>query len=257
MHKIEYQLKTSSLHSISIFALLLLVSCSGGEKRGGDTDINSTPRQVIENMYALKSENGNMQMRMSTPRMERYQNDSTRVSYELFPQGLDLYGYNEEGELETRIRSDQARHTTTVGGEKWEAFGNVFIHNFINEQVMETDTLYWDRENHKIYTHCYVKMKSPQGFMQGYGMESDEMARNARLLKLFDCYGVISDSNDVRLIDTANFIGPRSAVKRMNPLKIHKEQESDSVASHRARLDRRKGIKPNRTKTEDIIIFEE
>ena len=73
---------------------------------------------------------------------------------------------------------------------------------------METDTLYWDQAAKEIYTDCYIKMYSPSGLMQGYGMRSDEMARNSVILRLFDGYGVVvQDSTEVR-IDTANFIGP-------------------------------------------------
>ena len=74
---------------------------------------------------------------------------------------------------------------------------------------METDTIYWDQKEKKIYTHCYVKLFSPQGMMQGVGMESDEMARNAELLNPFDGYAVINnDSTKVSYVDSANFIGP-------------------------------------------------
>jgi hypothetical protein len=43
--------------------------------------------------------------------------------------------------------------------------------------------------------------------MQGYGMESDEMARNAILLKHFDSYAVAEDSTTI-LLDSLNFVGP-------------------------------------------------
>ena len=73
-----------------------------------------------------------------------------------------------------------------------------------------TDTLYWNREEKKIYTDCYVRLYSPQGFMQGYGMESDERARDAQLLRPFDGYGIISNDTTRRVYtDTVNFIGPR------------------------------------------------
>ena len=49
---------------------------------------------------------------------------------------------------------------------------------------------------------------SPDGYMQGYGMESDQRARNSIILRPFDSYGVIvQDSTEVR-IDSVNFIGP-------------------------------------------------
>ena len=125
--------------------------------------------------------------------MERYDNDS--LSCELFPTGFKVYAYNELGELETQIVSDVAKHTTTKDKdnkvETWEAFGNVVITNIKKNEKLQTDTLYWDREKGSIYTHSLVKMYSPQGFMQGYGMESDEMARNAHILRPFDSYGII------------------------------------------------------------------
>ena len=46
------------------------------------------------------------------------------------------------------------------------------------------------------------------GYMQGYGLESDEMARNAIILKPFDSYGIVIQDSTRLYLDTANFIGP-------------------------------------------------
>ena len=73
---------------------------------------------------------------------------------------------------------------------------------------METDTLYWDQKEEKIYTHRYVKMYSPQGFMQGYGMESDQRARDSKLFNPFNSYGIVAQDTTEVVIDTVNFIGP-------------------------------------------------
>ncbi len=199
--------------------MFLLPSCVKREKSGENSDVNSVPRQVVDNMYYVQSKNGGMEVRVSTPRMERYKNDSTNLEYDYFPQGVHLYGYNKDGMLESEIYSDKARHTVNYEKEIWSAFGNVVIHNFINEQILETDTLYWNAQEHTIYTDCYVKMHSPAGFMQGYGLKSDEMVRNVQLLKPFDAYGLINSSDAVA--DTVNFVGPRQAVKKLNPLKIN------------------------------------
>ena len=73
---------------------------------------------------------------------------------------------------------------------------------------METDTLYWDRKNERIYTDCYVRMYSPDGFMQGYGMESDQRARNSSIFNPFDSYGIVIQDSTKVAVDSANFIGP-------------------------------------------------
>ena len=184
-----------------------VISCKG-EPESEPIDLSSIPVQTVQGMKAVQTGNGNLQMRMEAPLLQRFESDT--VSYELFPDGFDVYAYNEEGNLETQITSNAAKHTTAKRKqEKWEAYGNVVINNYIKGERMETDTLYWDRKNGKIYTHCLVKMYSPSGFMQGYGMESDEMARNAQLLRPFDSYGIItSDSTNTGYMDTVNFIGP-------------------------------------------------
>ena len=119
------------------------------------------------------------------------------------------YGYTEEGLLETEIIADNARHLSYDDGrESWEAFGNVVVKNLINQETMETDTLYWDQKNERIYTHCYVRMYSPDGFAQGYGMESDQRARDTELFNPFNNYAIMGQDSTKVVIDSVNFIGP-------------------------------------------------
>ena len=186
----------------------IAVSCRNKISQTEDIDIETTPSQVVENIVMVQSRNSLAEFRMQAPILERYDSDS-KESYDLFPKGLNVYGYNEEGLLETSIVSNEAKHITKKGEEMWSAYGNVIIKNFIKGEQMETDTIYWDQKEKKIYTHCYVKLFSPQGFMQGIGMESDEMARNAVLLNPFDGYAIINnDTTKVSYVDSANFIGP-------------------------------------------------
>lgn len=169
--------------------------------------IDETPVQSVRNMFIVQSENGQIQMRASADLMQKYERDT--LSYELFPEGFSVYGYTDDGLLETEIVADNAKHTKYEDGrETWEAFGNVVVKNLIKEEVMETDTLYWDQKNEKIYTHCYVKMYSPDGFMQGYGMESDQRARNSIIFNPFNSYGIVVQDSTAVKIDSVNFIGP-------------------------------------------------
>ena len=188
-----------------------VISCDQKLKNIDSGQLKEAPAQVVENMNASQTKNGQKEIRMFAPLMERYDKNSEGVAYEDFPKGFNVYGYNEEGFLETQISSDKARHTTTGndGAEKWAAYGNVVIINHIKRETITTDTVYWDRQNQLIWTDCYVRMVSPQGLMQGYGLKSDEMARNAQLLRPFNSFGiVIEDSTRVEPVDSINFIGP-------------------------------------------------
>ena len=167
------------------------------------------PLQKVFDMFAVQTRNGEVSMRMEARIMEHYENDT--LSTDLFPDGLSVFSYTPEGLLESVIISDEAKHVTPKdkkNPEIWSAFGNVVIHNLIRQQTMETDTIYWDQKKKEIYTDCYVKMYSPDGFMQGFGMRSDDRAGNAILHNPFNGYSVVVKDTTVVVIDSVNFIGP-------------------------------------------------
>lgn len=185
----------------------VVYSCKGKLGEAKSLVLSETPVQTVDNMFIVQSENGKIQMRAVAVLMEKYERDT--LSYELFPKGFSVYGYTDEGLLETEIVADNAKHMKYDDGrESWEAYGNVIVKNLIKQEVMETDTLYWDQKNEKIYTHCYVKMYSPSGFMQGYGMESDQRARNSIIFNPFNSYGIVVEDSTRVVIDSVNFIGP-------------------------------------------------
>ena len=194
----------------SALALAFVVySCRSNLQQAEKLDLNTIPLQTVDSMFFLQSDNGLLKMRVEAPRMEVYEHDT--LSYDLFPQGIRVFAYTPEGALETTIVSEHARHDKYPGGKKelWSAYGNVVIRNIMKQETMETDTLYWDSQEHEIWTDCYIKMYSPSGSMQGYGMRSDEMARNAILLQPFDNEFFVGDGEDGPvLIDSVNFIGP-------------------------------------------------
>ncbi|MBR1706011.1 MAG: LPS export ABC transporter periplasmic protein LptC [Bacteroidales bacterium] len=186
----------------------VVYSCKGRLSVADRLDLDETPLQTVDSMFFVQTENGRLKMRVEAPVMEVYDKDT--CSYDLFPQGLSVYGYAEDGSLETTIVSREARHdkSKVTDAEQWSAFGHVVIRNIIKQETMETDTIYWDRKNQEIYTDCYIKMYSPSGYMQGYGMRSDEMARNSIIMRPFNSYGVVEQDSTRVLVDSVNFIGP-------------------------------------------------
>ena len=189
-------------------AIVVLLSLRKGKADGERIDFSKVPMQTVDDMFAVKTKNGVVVMRIEADKMLRYETDTTTM--ELFPDGFSVYSYTDDGLLETIMLSDQARHITfkSSNGEEWQAFGNVSIQNIIKRETMETDTIYWDQRVHQIYTDCYIRMYSPDGFMQGYGMRSDDKARNAIIKKPFNSYSVVVKDTTAVLVDSINFIGP-------------------------------------------------
>ncbi len=190
----------------------IFFSCKSKIAETEGLDLSTAPLQVVDSVRMLQTNKGKVEIRVQTGRMERYQTDTS--SYELFPEGIWVYAYTTDGELESTIVADAARHDEKSDekkdeeGDVWMAFGNVVVRNVIKDETMETDTIYWDRTRKEIYTDCYIRMYSPDGFMQGFGMRSDERARNAVIQRPFNSYGVVIKDTAEVWIDTANFIGP-------------------------------------------------
>jgi len=170
--------------------------------------MDETPFQIIDSMYVIQSKDGKLQMRIKAGVMERYHRDTMEL--ELFPKGIEVYTYTEDGLLEATLEADNARHENrkNKSEELWMAFGNVRIHNIIKQETIETDTLYWDRAKGEIFNDCYVRLFSPDGFIQGYGLKSDDKARNSIILNPFNNYFMVVQDTTKVAIDSVNFIGP-------------------------------------------------
>ena len=187
----------------------IVVSCKNRIGEADKLDLSKTPTQRTYDMFAVQTKNGAVLMRIESNLMEHYDTDT--ASFDAFPQGLSVYGYTEDGLLESIIVADDARHIVPKDrnrDEIWEAFGNVILHNVIEQETMETDTIYWDQKKKELYTDCYVKIYSRQGFLQGFGMRSDDHVRNSILYRPFDGYGVVVQDSTAVIIDSVNFIGP-------------------------------------------------
>ncbi|MCR5070778.1 MAG: hypothetical protein K6A62_02475 [Bacteroidales bacterium] len=195
--------------AITFVVASIVVSCRSGIGEAEKLDLSKTPTQRSHDVFAVQTRNGVVAMRMESPLMEHY--DADTVSYDAFPQGISVYGYTEDGLLESIIVANDARHIVPKRADRdeiWEAFGNVIMHNVLEQETMETDTIYWDQAKKEIYTDCYVKLYSRQGFLQGFGMRSDDHVRNSILYRPFDGYGVVVQDSTAVIIDSVNFIGP-------------------------------------------------
>jgi len=157
----------------------------------GHTDSLST--QTVYGMRLIESEYGRVRTRFEAPLMESY--SLLPEPFDIFPQGIKVTGITPEGLSEFEITAQRAIRTTG-NKERWEAYGDVVIINFIKEERVETDTLYWDSAGKKIYTNAYIKYYSPDGFVQGIGMESDDRADNIVVFNPFYSHWILRDTGD-------------------------------------------------------------
>jgi len=174
-----------------MLSAIVFISCKESiEKTEALSAVDSLSTQTVHKMNMVETKFGKVSLRAEAPLMESY--SLLTEPYEIFPQGIRVMAFTPEGILETEMTANLAIHRTKSDKESWEAYGNVVIVNHLKNETITTDTLYWDRAGQRFYTHAYVKIVSPQGMLQGYGMESDERATNAWIRRTFDSYGIMN-----------------------------------------------------------------
>ena len=115
----------------------VVYSCKGNLSEAEKLDLDQTPLQTVDSMFFVQTENGRLKMRVEAPVMQVFEKDTN--SYDLFPQGIAVFGYAEDGSLETTITAHQARHdrSKVKAYEKWSAFGNAVVRNIRKQETME------------------------------------------------------------------------------------------------------------------------
>ncbi len=124
----------------------------------------------------IDSENGETRFKFVTSLLERY--ELAAEPYMEFRQGVYVETYNDSTRLvESTLRADYARFTEPL--ELWEARGNVVATNAKGE-ILETEQLFWDQKEDKIYSRVDVKLTQEDGASYGTGFESNSAMDNYR-----------------------------------------------------------------------------
>ena len=133
----------------SAFALALVVfSCKSNLKEAEHLDLDNIPLQQVDGMFFVQTENGKLKMRVEAPVMQVFEKDT--LSYDLFPKGLEVYAYAEDGSLETTITSNEAQDIMPmwIGQEIYfisdrDHWMNVFVYNTATKTTTKVTAGKW------------------------------------------------------------------------------------------------------------------
>jgi LPS export ABC transporter protein LptC len=161
--------------SILIIAgLIILGSCKNDiDYINALSEGQDFPVQIGKNFEVQYTDSGRLQVIFRAPLVERYIKDNDEGSYYEFGEGIEIDFYNKSEVVESRV--------TARYGKYWEeknlgfASDSVVARNLISGEQLNTEELYWDRENQKIYSDVFTKITNDEGVFYGEeGFESDE-----------------------------------------------------------------------------------
>jgi len=161
------------------FSLLVgLLSC----REGADPDtmqIYEGPVNSAQNIQILHSDSAVLRSEITAPKQLEFANGNLE-----FPEGIDIQFFNLQGQLETTMRADKGYYLRDQNLYKGE--GNVQVKNLPKDQRLQTEELFWNQAERKIYTEKFVTIQERQTLFNGTGMEADDGFSTYKLKKVRD-----------------------------------------------------------------------
>ena len=115
------------------------------------------------NVNVIYSDSGKVKVQILAPRYKQF--PKGEKPHMEFPDGMEVFFYNDSMKMESTIRSDYAIY---YSNEKlWHATGNVEVHKLYSGDALNTEELFWDEEKQLIYSDVYTKVQNQDGTFYG------------------------------------------------------------------------------------------
>ncbi|MEA5137540.1 LPS export ABC transporter periplasmic protein LptC [Arcicella rigui] len=135
------------------------------------------PLSEVYGVNMVYSDSARMVVKMSTESQLTMPNED-----KVYPHEVRVFFFDKFGNNSTTLRSDSARYIRIKN--VYHIMGRVVINNQVKQEVLETDELYWNVDNKKIYTDKPVDVKTPQQVLHGVGMDSNQDFTDYKLRKV-------------------------------------------------------------------------
>jgi LPS export ABC transporter protein LptC len=176
------------LAAAALLAAVAVAACKNDLQKVRELDdAKNVPSLLIENMHTRTTELGVLKSRIMAPELRQYH--FAEEKHTDFPRGIKFYRYRDSSLLESSLVADEGINYEEK--ELWEVTGNVVMVNQKGEKL-ETDKLFWNQKEKRIYTDAWVKITSADATINGTGLVSDEE---------FNEYEVLHINNSVIYVD--------------------------------------------------------
>jgi len=162
-----------------VLLALLCNSCENDiERINLLTDDAKVPKVKGSNIKVIYSDSARVKVQILAPTYQQFL--EVERPYMEFPDGLEVFFYDDSLEIESEIRAD---YTIYYSEESlWHATGNVVARRFDNGDALHTEELFWEEENELIYSNSYTRIQNEDGIFYGKrGFESHQNLTNWQL----------------------------------------------------------------------------
>ena len=126
----------------------------GPVRRGNDVEMTyseeSTKKVVLKAKVLLEFKEGNRE----------------------FPEGMFIEFYNEQGKLSSTLKADYGYYFKDKN--LWKATGDVQVESLEKNQQLNSEELFWEPDDERIYTEKFVTIRLEKEVIYGNGLESNQ-----------------------------------------------------------------------------------
>lgn len=137
------------------------------------------PRLHAQEITTVISDSGITKYRIYTKQWDVF--DQAAEPYWNFPKGIYFERFNEDLVVDASIRANKAKYFQRK--QLWDLRGKVRAINMQGE-MFETEHLYWDQTQQKIYSDTLIKITQKTKIIKGLGFESNQSMTKYKILKL-------------------------------------------------------------------------
>ena len=171
------------LNIASILLVAMFFSCGNRIKEIKDflADKN-LPIGEVKNVYLIHTDSGKIKTKLIAPLMLDFSNRKEHP-YSKFPKGIKVITYDKKGDS-VILTADYSISYSKTGIS--EVKNNVVVINAADNSKLITDQLFWDSNEHFIYTEKKFTSINGLDTVKGIGFESNEDLSKINMKSLYD-----------------------------------------------------------------------
>lgn len=154
----------------------LILSCSNLQDPLGERDVYVGAFYEVEDLEMWYSDSAVVRLMLKAPKLEEYENGDQE-----YPEGIYVEFYEEDTVTTSILEADQAFYTKET--DVYKAVGNVNLQSFKNHQKLNTEELFWNRNDKQVYTDKFVIIETAEDVLYGQGLTAAQDFSSYRILK--------------------------------------------------------------------------
>jgi LPS export ABC transporter protein LptC len=142
------------------------------------TNTNNLPELKGKKVETLYSDSGKVKMQLNADEILQF--GKAERPYIEFPKGIHVIFFDDSLKVESEIIADYAKYFTDE--KLWEARGNVIALNNTSGEKLNTEELFWDETQQRIYSNSFSRIENKDGVFYGQkGFETNQKFAPLRL----------------------------------------------------------------------------